>query len=209
MILATAAALATALTVGAAQAQPPTPRAPQTDQTVSAARGAKLTLIETWPAKSWFVRGTRMPCACRPGTRRGRRSTSARSPPGLPSPRSGSQGPPASVDYEINAPAWMPLKIEGTYNFITVEGSQAEVSAETVRGDIVIKGGSGSVTAQSIEGEVTVDGARGRINAELGQRRDQDHRRERRHRRRNHQRIDRAHSRSRRQRRDRHRSTAT
>ena len=49
-------------------------------------------------------------------------------------------------------------KVEGTYNFISVEGAQAEVSAENVRGDIVIKGGSGLVTARTIEGLIIVEG---------------------------------------------------
>ena len=57
----------------------------------------------------------------------------------------------------------MPLKVDGTYCFITVDGTQAEVSAESVRGDITIKGGSGFVTAKSVEGFVAVDGARGKL----------------------------------------------
>ena len=61
---------------------------------------------------------------------------------------------PMSVDYEISVPVWMPVKIEGTYIYIAVEGTQADVSAETVRGDITIKGGATFVTAKSIEGEV-------------------------------------------------------
>jgi DUF4097 and DUF4098 domain-containing protein YvlB len=70
-----------------------------------------------------------------------------------------------TVDYTITAPAWMPVKVDGTYNFVSIEGAQSEVSAETVRGDIVIKGGSGSVTAKSIAGEVIVEGARGKVAA--------------------------------------------
>jgi DUF4097 and DUF4098 domain-containing protein YvlB len=78
--------------------------------------------------------------------------------------RSHSSGAPGSVDYEITAPAWMALKIEGTYNFVNVEGTQAEVSANTTRGDIVVRG-AGAVTAKSIEGEVIVENARGRVSA--------------------------------------------
>jgi DUF4097 and DUF4098 domain-containing protein YvlB len=55
---------------------------------------------------------------------------------------------------------------EGTYNFATIEGAQAEVSAESVRGDIVVKGGAGFVTAKSIQGEIVVEGSRGRIAAQ-------------------------------------------
>ena len=77
----------------------------------------------------------------------------------------GTTGPPGSVDYEITAPAWMPIRVEGTYNFVTVEGAQAEVFANTVRGDVAIKGGSGAVTAKSVEGEVRIEGARGKVTA--------------------------------------------
>jgi DUF4097 and DUF4098 domain-containing protein YvlB len=54
--------------------------------------------------------------------------------------------------------------VNGTYNFVTIEGIQAELSAENVRGDIVIKGGTGTITARTVEGEVIIDGARGRMN---------------------------------------------
>ena len=53
-------------------------------------------------------------------------------------------GPQGSVDYDITAPAWMPIKVEGTYNFVTMDGVQGEVFATSVRGDIVIKGGTGN-----------------------------------------------------------------
>jgi DUF4097 and DUF4098 domain-containing protein YvlB len=73
-------------------------------------------------------------------------------------------GPPGSVDYDITAPGWMPIKVEGQFNFITIDGAQAEVFADSVRGDIIIKGGTGFVTAKSIEGEIIVEGARGKVN---------------------------------------------
>ena len=85
-------------------------------------------------------------------------------------------GPPGSVDYDITAPAWMPIKVEGTYDFVTVEGVQGEVFANTVRGDIVIKGGTGRVTAKSVEGEVQVEGAQREGQRQLGEREDHDHR---------------------------------
>ena len=53
---------------------------------------------------------------------------------------------------------------KGTYNFVTMDGVQGEVYANTVRGDIVIKGGTGIITAKSVEGEVQVEGARGKVN---------------------------------------------
>jgi DUF4097 and DUF4098 domain-containing protein YvlB len=83
---------------------------------------------------------------------------------GLSIQATGTRGPQGSVDYDITAPAWMPVRVEGTYNFVTMEGVQGEVYANTVRGDIVIKGGTGIITAKSVEGEVQVDGARGKVN---------------------------------------------
>jgi len=81
---------------------------------------------------------------------------------GLSISASGTMGSQGSVDYEITAPAWMPMRIEGTYDFVTVDGAQSEVFATTVRGDVTVKGGSG-VTAKSVEGEVHVEGARGKV----------------------------------------------
>jgi DUF4097 and DUF4098 domain-containing protein YvlB len=81
---------------------------------------------------------------------------------GLRISASGEHGPPGSVDYEINAPTWMPIKVDGQFNFTTIDGSQADVSIETNRGDIVVKGGNG-VTAKSVEGDITVEGAKGKI----------------------------------------------
>ena len=39
-------------------------------------------------------------------------------------------GPTGSVDYEITAPVWMPIKVEGHYDFVTIDGIQGEVSVE-------------------------------------------------------------------------------
>ncbi len=89
----------------------------------------------------------------------------SRSSPGTAGLSVSSSGTPGAVDYDISVPAWMPVKIEGTYIYIAVEGTQADVSAETVRGDIVIKGGATFVTAKSVEGEVILEGVRGRVNA--------------------------------------------
>jgi len=72
-------------------------------------------------------------------------------------------GPPASVDYEISVPAWMPIRVDGHYNYTSVDAAEADVSVASVRGDIVIRGGTGSVTAKSIEGRISVEGARGRV----------------------------------------------
>ena len=155
-------ALITALTIQ----QPAEPRArtPQTDQTVSVARGARLivsnfageVMIRTWEKDAVRVQAHHSSRA---------RVNIETVPAGVSVSASGSVGP-ATVDYAITAPAWMAVKVNGTYNFVSVEGTQNEISAETVRGDIAVKGGGGAVTAKSVEGEVTIDGVRGRITAE-------------------------------------------
>jgi len=145
-----------------AQTAQPQARSPQTDETLTVTRGARLTInnfagdvvVHTWDRDTLHVvarHQTRTRVRIRP------------SAAGVVITASGDMGPAGSVDYDITAPAWMPVKVDGTYCFITVEGTQAEVSAESVRGDITIKGGSGFVSAKSVEGSVVVDGARGKL----------------------------------------------
>jgi DUF4097 and DUF4098 domain-containing protein YvlB len=157
------AGIALALTL--AQSQPPAghQEEPKTDETVQVQRGSRLSInnfagevvIHTWDKDAVHVvarHQARTKVSIRPG------------PTGLSVEASGVRGPQGSVDYDITAPAWMPIKVEGTYNFITMEGVRGEVFANSVRGDIVIKGGTGTITAKSIEGEIQVEGARGKVN---------------------------------------------
>ena len=139
-----------------------TPPAPDTDETVTVTRGARLNVnnfagevvIRTWDRDELHVVARHS----------SRSKVAIRNTPAAVSVSSSSSSGVASVDYEITAPAWMPVKVDGTYNFVNIDGARAEVSATTVRGDIVVKGGTGFVTARSIEGEVMVEAARGRIN---------------------------------------------
>jgi DUF4097 and DUF4098 domain-containing protein YvlB len=157
-MLVTSAVLALMLAQGA------TPRAgaPQTDETVAVQRGGRLVVnnfagevfVHTWDKDAVHVVARHQA-----RTRVSIRQTSG----GVSLSASGTMGPQGSVDYDVTAPAWMPIRIEGTYNFVTVEGAQSEVFANTVRGDVMIKGGTGVVTAKSVEGEVRVEGARGKI----------------------------------------------
>ena len=153
----------TALLLSVLAAPQPRERAPQTDETLTVTRAARLTvenfagevILKTWDRDQLRVQA-----------RHGARSkVNIRPTQAGVSIRSSSSGAVGSVDYEITAPAWMPIKIDGTFNFVTVEGAQSEVSVETVRGDVIVRGGTGAVTAKSIEGEVVVEGARGRIVA--------------------------------------------
>src|SRR2546426_265436 len=75
----------------------------------------------------------------------------------------GRLGPSQVIDYTITVPVSMALALSGVYTDITVEGSQGEITAETVQGEVKVTGGSGFVSLRSVNGEVTLDKARGRI----------------------------------------------
>jgi DUF4097 and DUF4098 domain-containing protein YvlB len=71
---------------------------------------------------------------------------------------------PALVDYDILAPAWMPIAIQGSPSSdVTIEGTQAKVSVETVEGSVRVVGGSGNVILHSVEGDITLESAKGHI----------------------------------------------
>ena len=78
---------------------------------------------------------------------------------------SGSRGPGGLVDYQITVPRWMPVNLTGTYLDATIEGTQAEVTVETVHGNAKVTGGNGAVSLRSVEGVITVDKASGRVQA--------------------------------------------
>jgi hypothetical protein len=77
---------------------------------------------------------------------------------------SGRRGPPSNVDLRITAPAWMPLDLSGVNTDITVAGTRAAISAETVQGDVSAKGGDGLVSLRSVQGSVSLTGAKGRLD---------------------------------------------
>lgn len=76
---------------------------------------------------------------------------------------SGRRGPPSGVDLRITAPAWMPLDLSGVNTEMSVTGSRAAISAETVQGDVSARGGEGLVSLRSVQGSVSLTGARGRL----------------------------------------------
>jgi hypothetical protein len=75
------------------------------------------------------------------------------------------RGPGGLVDYQITVPRWMPVNLTGTYLEATIEGTQAEVTVETVHGNAKVTGGNGNVSLRSVEGVITIDKANGRVQA--------------------------------------------
>jgi len=137
-------------------------RVSRTDQTVPVSRGTRLAIdnetgevvIHAWDKDAVRVQA-------RHG---GRAHVNIRNVNSVVSlSTDGVKGPAGSVDYDITAPAWMPVRVEGPFSDVTIDGLQNDVSIETVRGDILLKDGSGSITAATIEGEIVVEGGRGKM----------------------------------------------
>src|ERR671913_231341 len=111
--------LLTGLAIALTLAQPAARQgAPQTDETIAVQRGGRL-VVNNFAGevilRTWDKDALRVVARHQPRTRISIRPGSS----GV-SINSGGQMGPASVDYEITAPAWMPLRIEGTYNFVTI-----------------------------------------------------------------------------------------
>jgi DUF4097 and DUF4098 domain-containing protein YvlB len=137
--------------------------AADTDDTVAVARGARLSVenasgsveVHTWDRDSLRVQARHGA-----GTKVVIRADQSSVTVHAISP----DGHAGSVEYEITAPAWIPMRIEGNHNNVTIEGAHGDVSVENVRGDIAITKDAGSITASTIEGQVTIEGGRGKID---------------------------------------------
>jgi len=153
--------MTTALPVVAQERE--TARKPTTDRSIPVTRGSRLAVsndigevvVRTWDRDSVRLQAVHS----------GRTTIDVQTATNVITVRSRASGPSRSVDYDISVPSWLPVRVSGESLYIGIEGVQGEVSAETVRGDIVIRGGSGSITAKSIQGEVIVENAKGRITA--------------------------------------------
>lgn len=74
-------------------------------------------------------------------------------------------GGPRDTELRIRVPAWMDVRVQGNQLDATVRGTSAEVTVETVGGDVLVDGGAGLVSIRTIQGEVTLRNARGRVEA--------------------------------------------
>ena len=141
----------------------PAPRRADTDQTVPVTRGTQLfvnnfageVVVQAWQQDQVRVEA-RHSSGVRVNIRPSENAVRVNS--------SSASGPP-SVDYAIHVPAWMAVRISGQFDYIEVDGTQADIYAENVRGDIRIKGGSGVVSLKSIEGDVYAEETKGRLTA--------------------------------------------
>ena len=147
------------------QARPGGPEgAPKTDQTLDVAKGTRLVLtnnageviVRTWDREQVRVQAShsereKVDISNAESTLRVRaRST---------------RGPGVLVDYQLTVPRWMPVNLSGTYLEATIEGTTAEVTVETVHGNVKVVGGSGNVAVRSVEGLITIDKASGKVQA--------------------------------------------
>jgi DUF4097 and DUF4098 domain-containing protein YvlB len=137
--------------------------AANTDQTVAVPRGARLIInsftgdivIHAWDKDAVRVRAQHAP----------RVRVSIRASESAVTVQANGAAAAGSLDYEITVPRSMPIRVDGTFGDITIDGVQSEVSVENVRGDIRVSGAPTFVTAESVEGAVSVTGARGKVKA--------------------------------------------
>ena len=147
------------------QARPGGPEtSPRTDQTVDVVKGTRLVLsnnagevvVRSWDREQVRVQATHnervtIEVAAADSTLR-IRSRAPRGPAGL-------------VDYQLTVPRWMAVNLSGTYLESTIEGTTAEVTVESVHGNIRVVGGSGNINLRSVEGIITLDKASGNVRA--------------------------------------------
>jgi DUF4097 and DUF4098 domain-containing protein YvlB len=149
----------------AIQAKPGGPEsAPRTDQTVEAAKGTRLVLTNNAGevvVRTWERDQVRVVASHSERERVNIQTTDMTLRIGARAAR----GPASLVDYQITVPRWMPVNLTGTYLESTIEGTAAEVTVETVHGNVRVVGGSGSVVCRSVEGMITVEKAAGRVQA--------------------------------------------
>jgi DUF4097 and DUF4098 domain-containing protein YvlB len=147
------------------QARPGGPEgSPRTDQTIDVVKGTRLVLsnnagevaVRSWDRDQVRVQAThsdrdRIDIQTADNTLRVRGRAL--------------RGPSSLVDYQVTVPRWMPVNLSGTYLEATIEGTTAEVTVESVHGNVRVVGGSGAVSAKSIEGIITVEKASGKVTA--------------------------------------------
>ena len=147
------------------QARPGGPEsAPRTDQTVDVTKGTRLVVsnnagevvVRSWDRDQVRVQATHPErVSVDVGTADSTLRVRARS----------ARGPSTLIDYTITVPRWMPVNLSGTYLESTIEGTSAEVTVESVHGNIRVVGGSGNVNLRSVEGVITVEKAAGKVQA--------------------------------------------
>lgn len=147
------------------QARPGGPEsAPQTDEERPVTKGTRLVISNNAGevvVRSWDRDAVRVQA-----THSARESVNIETADQTMRIRARSQrGPSGLVDYRITVPSWMPVNLSGTYLEAAIEGTSAEVTVETVHGNVRVVGGSGSVVVRSVEGLISVDKAAGRVQA--------------------------------------------
>ncbi|MFQ5679804.1 MAG: DUF4097 domain-containing protein [Gemmatimonadota bacterium] len=74
-------------------------------------------------------------------------------------------GGAAAMELTVTVPTSSPVSLNGPFADMTVEGVEANVTAETVDGDIRVSGGRGLISLQTVEGSIDLRDATGRISA--------------------------------------------
>jgi DUF4097 and DUF4098 domain-containing protein YvlB len=147
------------------QARPGGPETtPRTNQEVPVTKGTRLVLTNN--AGEVVVRSWDRDAVKVEATHSDRESVDVQTADQTMRIRSRSQhGPGGLIDYRLTVPRWMPVNLSGSYLEAAIEGTTAEVTVETVHGNVRVVGGSGAVSVRSVMGTINVDKASGRVQA--------------------------------------------
>jgi hypothetical protein len=133
-----------------------------TDTTVAVGPGTRLQLrnlvgdidVTTWTREAVRIRATHAPRERIRIERRG--AVLAVGPRERP-------GPPTEVDFQLVVPRGMPVSLEAMSASAKVRDIAADLSIQTVAGEIAVLGGDGDVWLSTVQGAVSVAGTRGRL----------------------------------------------
>ncbi|MFN2315870.1 MAG: DUF4097 domain-containing protein [Gemmatimonadales bacterium] len=75
----------------------------------------------------------------------------------------GRMGMPGRTDFELTVPAWMGTDFDGMNFDLDVEGVTGGIKASTLNGDLLARGGA-DVSFNTMNGQIRVDGSRGRVS---------------------------------------------
>ncbi len=64
--------------------------------------------------------------------------------------------PLGRVEYVISVPKWMAVGVRGARGAVSIEGTLADVTVQTVMGRISVRGGSGFVSLKSVQGGISL-----------------------------------------------------
>jgi hypothetical protein len=78
----------------------------------------------------------------------------------------GKESKDVPVDYDILVPRWLDVRIRGKVTDVDIRGTEGEIDAQVIDGDITVIGGREDVFLRSVHGSIDLERAEGHIDVE-------------------------------------------